>query len=60
MSICMRPAIATHHLTDGRTYAQCEGCAQVSPVGEHDDGPWSQAHRGEAVAANREIDREAS
>jgi hypothetical protein len=55
-ALCMRPTIEPHKLRDGRTYDQCKGCGQISPLG--DDGTWAAAHRGEANAANTATDRE--
>lgn len=54
-AVCARPALEDHSLRDGRTYAQCQVCHQISPLGETSDGPWSVAHRDQAAEVNQVI-----
>lgn len=52
MSMCSRPTIETHTMRDRRTYAQCNGCWRISPIGQDEYGTWADAHRAEAAEAN--------
>lgn len=52
MSMCSRVSIDTHTMRDRRTYAQCNGCKRISPIGQNEHGPWAEQHREAAVEAN--------